>query len=126
MASLLNNASLLLNPAGSIISYQEDKIYSVLPRNGAGDFTFSGGDGGTHPRHIPKFRTFRIALATRVLLRTPLVTSCATKEALLVPCELREVVKKMVLCHGKSSSNTAQRCILPPRHYYTLCPLILH
>jgi hypothetical protein len=30
MASLLNNASLLLNPAGSIISYQEDKIYSVI------------------------------------------------------------------------------------------------
>ena len=47
MASLLNNASLLLNPAGSIISYQEDKIYSVLPRDGTGDFTFSGGDGGT-------------------------------------------------------------------------------
>jgi hypothetical protein len=47
MSSLLNNASLLLNPAGSIISYQEDKIYSVLPRNGTGDFTFSGGDGGT-------------------------------------------------------------------------------
>jgi hypothetical protein len=47
MASLLNNASLLLNPAGSIIAYEEDKILSVLPRNGAGDFTFSGGDGGT-------------------------------------------------------------------------------
>jgi hypothetical protein len=47
MASLLNNASLLLNPAGSVISYKEDKIYSVIPRNGAGDFTFSGGDGGT-------------------------------------------------------------------------------
>lgn len=47
MASLLNNASLLLNPAGSIISYQEDKIYSVLPKNGTGDFIFSGGDGGT-------------------------------------------------------------------------------
>ena len=47
MASLLNNASLLLNPAGSIIAYEEDKILSVLPSNGAGDFTFSGGDGGT-------------------------------------------------------------------------------
>ena len=47
MASLINNASLLLNPAGSIIAYEEDKILSVLPRNGAGDFTFSGGDGGT-------------------------------------------------------------------------------
>jgi hypothetical protein len=47
MSSLLNNASLLFNPAGSIISYQEDKIYSVIPNNGAGDFTFSGGDGGT-------------------------------------------------------------------------------
>jgi hypothetical protein len=47
MASLLNNASLLVNPAGSIISYQEDKIYSVLPKDGTGDFTFSGGDGGT-------------------------------------------------------------------------------
>ena len=47
MASLLNNASLLLNPAGSIISYQEDKIYSVLPKDGTGDFTFIGGDGGT-------------------------------------------------------------------------------
>ena len=47
MASLLNNASLLLNPAGSIIAYEEDKIFSVLPTNGAGDFTFSGGDGGT-------------------------------------------------------------------------------
>ena len=47
MSSLLNNASLLLNPAGSIISYQEDKIYSVLPKNGTGDFTFTGGDGGT-------------------------------------------------------------------------------
>jgi hypothetical protein len=47
MASLLNNASLLLNPAGSIIAYEEDKILSVLPRNGTGDFTFSGGDGGT-------------------------------------------------------------------------------
>jgi hypothetical protein len=47
MASLLNNASLLLNPAGSTIAYKEDKIYSVIPNNGAGDFTFSGGDGGT-------------------------------------------------------------------------------
>jgi hypothetical protein len=47
MSSLLNNASLLFNPAGSIISYQEDKIYSVLPKDGTGDFTFSGGDGGT-------------------------------------------------------------------------------
>jgi hypothetical protein len=47
MSSLLNNASLLFNPAGSIISYQEDKIYSVLPKNGTGDFTFTGGDGGT-------------------------------------------------------------------------------
>ena len=47
MSSLLNNASLLLNPAGSIIAYEEDKILSVLPRNGTGDFTFSGGDGGT-------------------------------------------------------------------------------
>ena len=47
MSSLLNNASLLLNPAGSVISYKEDKIYSVIPRNGAGDFTFTGGDGGT-------------------------------------------------------------------------------
>jgi hypothetical protein len=47
MASLLNNASLLLNPAGSIIAYEEDKIFSVLPSNGAGDFAFSGGDGGT-------------------------------------------------------------------------------
>jgi hypothetical protein len=47
MSSLLNNASLLLNPAGSVISYKEDKIYSVIPRNGDGDFTFSGGDGGT-------------------------------------------------------------------------------
>jgi hypothetical protein len=47
MASLLNNASLLLNPAGSIIAYEEDKIFSVLPNNGAGDFTFTGGDGGT-------------------------------------------------------------------------------
>jgi hypothetical protein len=47
MASLLNNASLLLNPAGSIIAYEEDKIFSVLPSNGAGDFTFTGGDGGT-------------------------------------------------------------------------------
>jgi len=47
MASLLNNASLLLNPAGSIIAYEEDKIFSVLPSNGTGDFTFSGGDGGT-------------------------------------------------------------------------------
>jgi hypothetical protein len=47
MASLLNNASLLLNPAGSIIAYEEDKILSVLPSNGTGDFTFTGGDGGT-------------------------------------------------------------------------------
>jgi hypothetical protein len=47
MASLLNNASLLLNPAGSIIAYEEDKIFSVLPSNGTGDFTFTGGDGGT-------------------------------------------------------------------------------
>jgi hypothetical protein len=47
MASLLNNASLLLNPAGSTIAYKEDKIFSVLPSNGTGDFTFSGGDGGT-------------------------------------------------------------------------------
>jgi hypothetical protein len=43
MASLLNNASLLLNPAGSTIAYKEDKINSVLPNNGAGDFTFTGG-----------------------------------------------------------------------------------
>ena len=47
MASLLNNASLLLNPAGSVIAYEEDKIFSVLPTNGDGDFTFYGGDGGT-------------------------------------------------------------------------------
>ena len=47
MASLLNNASLLLNPAGSIIAYKEDKIYPVLPNNGTCDFTFTGGDGGT-------------------------------------------------------------------------------
>ena len=47
MASLLNNASLLLNPAGSVIAYEEDKIFSVLPTNGDGDFTFLGGDGGT-------------------------------------------------------------------------------
>jgi hypothetical protein len=47
MASLLNNASLLLNPAGSTIAYKEDKINSVLPNNGAGDFAFTGGNGGT-------------------------------------------------------------------------------
>jgi hypothetical protein len=47
MASLLNNASLLLNPAGSVIAYEEDKIFSVLPTNGTGDFTFTGGNGGT-------------------------------------------------------------------------------
>jgi hypothetical protein len=47
MSSLLNNASLLLNPAGSVISYKEDKINLVIPRNGAGDFGFEGGNGGT-------------------------------------------------------------------------------
>lgn len=47
MSSLLNNAALLLNPAGSQIAYKEDKIYSVIPNNGDGDFTFNGGDGGT-------------------------------------------------------------------------------
>ena len=47
MSKILNKASLLLNPAGSSIAYKEDKIYSVFPNNGDGDFTFSGGDGGT-------------------------------------------------------------------------------
>jgi len=47
MANLLNNASLLLNPAGSTIAYKEDKIYSVLPSNGSGDWNRTGGDGGT-------------------------------------------------------------------------------
>ena len=47
MSKILNKASLLLNPAGSSIAYKEDKIYSVFPNNGDGDFNFTGGDGGT-------------------------------------------------------------------------------
>lgn len=47
MSKILNKASLLLNPAGSSIAYKEDKIFSVLPTNGGGDWNRTGGDGGT-------------------------------------------------------------------------------
>jgi len=47
MSKILNKAKLLLNPGGSSISYKEDKIYSVFPNDGSGDFTYVGGDGGT-------------------------------------------------------------------------------
>ena len=46
MASLLNNSSFLFNPAGSIISYQEDKVYSVLPNDGSVDGAVGGNSGG--------------------------------------------------------------------------------
>lgn len=36
-----------MNPGGSQIAYHEGKIFSVLPNDGSGDFTFRGGDGGT-------------------------------------------------------------------------------
>ena len=47
MASILNEAVYLLNPAGSTISYKEDALYSVLPNDGTGDYRWVGGDGGT-------------------------------------------------------------------------------
>ena len=46
MSSLLNNASFIFNPAGSIISYQEDKVYSVLPNDGSVDGVVGGNSGG--------------------------------------------------------------------------------
>ena len=47
MSNILNKASLLLNPAGSSIAYKEGEILSALPNDGSGDFTFTGGNGGT-------------------------------------------------------------------------------
>jgi len=47
MSKILNEAVYLLNPAGSTISYKEDTLYSVLPNDGTGDYTWVGGDGGT-------------------------------------------------------------------------------
>ena len=35
--------SLLMTPSG----YKEGKVYSILPNDGSGDFTYSGGGGGT-------------------------------------------------------------------------------
>jgi hypothetical protein len=46
MASILNNSSFIFNPAGSIISYQEDKVYSVLPNDGSVDGAVGGNSGG--------------------------------------------------------------------------------
>ena len=46
MASILNNSSFIFNPAGSIISYQEDKVYSVLPNDGSVDGVVGGNSGG--------------------------------------------------------------------------------
>jgi hypothetical protein len=46
MASILNNASFLFNPAGSIISYEEDKVFSVLPNDGTVDGAVGGDSGG--------------------------------------------------------------------------------
>jgi hypothetical protein len=46
MASILNNSSFIFNPAGSIISYQEDKVYSVLPNDGTVDGVVGGNSGG--------------------------------------------------------------------------------
>ncbi len=45
--NLLNSASILLNADERLVAYAEDTVYSQLPTNGTGDFTFSGGDGGT-------------------------------------------------------------------------------
>jgi len=46
MSSILNNSSFLFNPAGSVISYKEDKVYSVLPNDGTVDGVVSGNSGG--------------------------------------------------------------------------------
>jgi hypothetical protein len=46
MASLLNNSSFLFNPAGSIIAYEEDKVFSVLPNDGTVDGAVGGNSGG--------------------------------------------------------------------------------
>jgi hypothetical protein len=46
MASILNNSSFLFNPAGSIIAYEEDKIFSVLPNDGTVDGVVGGNSGG--------------------------------------------------------------------------------
>jgi hypothetical protein len=45
--NLLNSASILLNADERLVVYAEDTVYSQLPTNGTGDFTFTGGDGGT-------------------------------------------------------------------------------
>jgi hypothetical protein len=46
MASILNNSSFLFNPAGSIIAYEEDKVFSVLPNDGTVDGAVGGNSGG--------------------------------------------------------------------------------
>ena len=42
----MNNPILALIPSG----YKEDKVYSVLPNDGTGDFTFVRGSKGTRVR----------------------------------------------------------------------------
>jgi hypothetical protein len=46
MSSILNNSSFLFNPAGSIIAYEEDKVFSVLPNDGTVDGAVGGNSGG--------------------------------------------------------------------------------
>jgi hypothetical protein len=46
MANILNNATFLFNPAGSVIAYKEDKANSVLPFNGGSDNSIGGNTGG--------------------------------------------------------------------------------
>ena len=41
--SILDKSSLVMIPSG----YKEDKLYSVKPRNGDGDFTFTRASTGT-------------------------------------------------------------------------------
>ena len=46
MSRILGNASFVFNPAGNVISYKEDKAYSVLPNDGTVDGVVSGNSGG--------------------------------------------------------------------------------
>ena len=45
MASLYNDASLVMIPS----AYKDDKLYSIKPTDGSGDFTFSRDGAGASP-----------------------------------------------------------------------------